>query len=72
MGEKRDEEKAAVHTNEVATRGEGGGVEKELKQEKIEKRGKKIEQALCRKGATSSTGCASHSIINFVELLYRM
>lgn len=42
MGEKRDEEKAAVpHTNEVATRGEGEGVEKNLKQEKIEKRGKK-------------------------------
>lgn len=36
---------------------------------KKEKKRVKKEQTLRPKGATSSTGCASHSIINFVELL---
>lgn len=44
----------------------------ELKEKKNrEKREKKNERALRPKGAISSTGCASHSIINFVELLFR-
>jgi len=42
----------------------------ELKEKKKRKE-KKNELALRPKGAISSTGCASHSIINFVELLFR-
>lgn len=43
----------------------------DLKEKKREKKEKKNERALRPKGAISSTGCASHSIINFVELLFR-
>lgn len=42
-----------------------------IKRKKIERKEKKNERALRPKGAISSTGCASHSIINFVELLFR-
>lgn len=41
------------------------------RKKKIERKEKKNERALRPKGAISSTGCASHSIINFVELLFR-
>lgn len=43
-------------------------VKRDLKKERKEE---KNERALRPKGAISSTGCASHSIINFVELLFR-
>lgn len=62
-GEKREKQ-----SKERAKRGRNS---RRIKREKKERKEKKNVRALRPKGAISSTGCASHSIINFVELLFR-
>lgn len=62
-------EKSGKRSEERAQRGRN--YYRRLKRKKERKKRKKNERALRPKGAISSTGCASHSIINFVELLFR-